>query len=144
MAGLLQQSGHRALPVPSAAGISGERLCAIFSHKLAAYLAELGWIGKSCLLVTPQAGPRVRWISVLTDAPLTSTGGPTEEKCGDCTECVNICPAGAFTGRAFRMDEPREVRYDAMRCHRYRKDLQEQTGSRVCGLCLYVCPHGRG
>lgn len=140
---LLQQDGHRALPVPAADGIDGHRLCAVFSHKLAAHLAGLGWIGKSCLLVTPQVGPRVRWISVLTDAPLTATGAPIEQRCGDCTECIDICPAHAFTGRPFRTDEPRDVRYDAMKCHQYRVDLQERTGSRVCGLCLYVCPHGR-
>ena len=50
----LQQNGYRAFPLPAAERFDDERICAEFSHKLAARLAGLGWIGKSCLLVTPQ------------------------------------------------------------------------------------------
>jgi epoxyqueuosine reductase len=69
VAGLLQQQGFQAFPVPASKRIDDQRICAAFSHKLAAHLAGLGWIGKSCLLITPQAGPRVRWVSVLTGRP---------------------------------------------------------------------------
>jgi epoxyqueuosine reductase QueG len=143
VAGVLQGQGYRALPIPASACIDEERLCAVFSHKLAAHLAGLGWIGKNCLLVTPQLGPRVRWISVLTDAPLPATGGPTKEKCGSCTECVDICPVQSFTGRRFRAEEPRSARYDAAKCNEYYEELERDTGLDVCGLCLYVCPFGR-
>lgn len=143
VASVLQQAGHRALPIPAAERCDDERNCAVFSHKMAAHLAGLGWIGKSCLLVTPQAGPRVRWTSVLTDAPLAATGGPTEEKCGDCVECVEICPVHAFTGRPFRAEEPRSARYDAAKCDEYLAERKSESGMRVCGMCLYVCPHGR-
>ncbi len=37
-------------------------------------MAGLGRIGKSCLLITPEAGPRVHWATVLTDAPMQVTG----------------------------------------------------------------------
>jgi epoxyqueuosine reductase len=140
---MLQREGNRAFPVPASKRADDERICAVFSHKLAAHLAGLGWIGKSCLLITPQAGPRVRWATVLTDAPLEPTGQPMGEQCGDCLECVNICPVGAFTGRPFREDELREARYDARECERYHKELEKMTGLGVCGMCLYVCPHGR-
>ncbi len=140
---LLQQEGYRVLPIPSSANAHDKRLCAIFSHKLAAHLAGLGWIGKSCLLITSQFGPRVRWVSVLTDAPLATTGAPMEEQCGDCTECVDICPAHAFTGRPFLSDEPRNARYAAADCHEYLDGIEDESGMRVCGMCLYVCPHGR-
>ena len=142
VASVLQQAGHRALPIPAAQGYDRERLRAVFSHMLAAHLAGLGWIGKSCLLVTPQVGPRVRWISVLTDAPL-ATGVPMEEQCGDCRECVDICPGQAYTGRPFRAEEPREVRYDTAKCNAYLAENESSTGMRVCGMCLYICPHGR-
>ena len=143
VASLLQQEGYRVLPIPAAASVKDERLCAVFSHKLAAHLAGLGWIGKSCLLITPQVGPRARWISVLTDAPLTVTGSPLEERCGDCTECVDICPAHAFTGRHFQEDEERNMRFDAAKCDAHQDFKKHESGLRVCGLCLYVCPHGR-
>jgi epoxyqueuosine reductase QueG len=140
---ILQRKGYSALPIPASASIDEEGLHGAFSHKLAAHLAGLGWIGKCCLLVTPQVGPRVRWISILTDAPLPATGGPTEEKCKSCTECIDICPVQAFTGRRFLAEEPRSARYDAARCSDYYKELATDAGSGVCGLCLYVCPFGR-
>jgi epoxyqueuosine reductase QueG len=142
VAGVLQVQGYRALPIPASASIDEEGLSGVFSHKLAAHLAGLGWIGKCCLLVTPQVGPRVRWISVLTDAPLPATGGPTEEKCKSCTECIDICPVQAFTGRSFRAEEPRSARYDAAKCSEYYGELANDAGSGVCGLCLYACPFG--
>jgi len=142
VAGVLQGQGYRALPIPASATTDEEGLCGVFPHKMAAHLAGLGWIGKSCLLVTPEAGPRVRWISVLTDAPLPATGGLTEERCKSCTDCVDICPAQAFTGRPFLADEPRSARYDAAKCSEYYGELAKDAGSGVCGLCVYICPIG--
>jgi epoxyqueuosine reductase QueG len=86
----------------------------------------------------------VRWATVLTDAPLEVTGGPTEQRCGTCRECVEICPAQAYTGEPYRLGEPREVRFAAHKCSKYFDKMQEVKGVSVCGLCLYVCPHGRG
>lgn len=140
----LQREGYRALPVPASKRADDERICAAFSHKIAAHLAGLGWIGKSCLLVTPEIGPRVRWATVLTDAPLRVTGEPTAANCGDCNQCVEICPVQAFTGEPFRASEPREKRYDAGKCDSYFAEMKEKDSElAVCGLCLYVCPHGK-
>jgi epoxyqueuosine reductase QueG len=143
LSSVLQGDGYNALPVPASKTVDDERLCAVFSHKMAAHLAGLGWIGKSCLLVTSEMGPRVRWATVLTDAPLTATGEPMEERCGTCVECVEICPVKAFTGEPFRENESREARYDASKCDRYFTEMEEQDVVAVCGLCLYVCPRGR-
>ena len=143
LSGVLQREGYSALPIPASRRVDDERICAVFSHKLAAHLAGLGWIGKSCLLITPEMGPRVRWATVLTDAPLTATGESMDEQCGDCVQCVEICPVNAFTGRPFREEEPREVRYDASRCDRYFVQMRKRDAEvAVCGLCLYVCPYG--
>ena len=140
----LQRAGFRALPIPASKTVDRERICASFSHKLAARLAGLGWIGKNCLLITPQNGPRLRLATVLTDAPLDPTGAPGRERCGDCVECVEICPVQAFSGRFFREDEPRQARFDAAKCERYFDALrQKDPETAVCGLCLYVCPYGR-
>ena len=138
----LQREGSRAFPIRASQMVDRERLLGRFSHKLAAHLAGLGWIGKSCLLVTPQVGPRVRWATVLTDAPLEA-GQPMAERCGSCSACVDACPARAFTGRAFREDEPREMRFDAHACHAYQRQDEERRGTILCGMCVYACPHGR-
>jgi epoxyqueuosine reductase len=143
VANTIQRGGYRAFPVAASKRASDVKIAGVFSQKLAAHLAGLGWIGKSCLLVTPDHGPRVRWVTVLTNAPLAPTGSPMESRCGKCTECVDICPVHAFTGRPFKKDEPREARYDAAACDRYFKELEAGGGPVVCGLCLYVCPHGR-
>jgi epoxyqueuosine reductase QueG len=142
---MLRNHGHEAMPVPQ--GLSG-RCTSILSYKLPAHLAGLGWIGKSCLLVTPDHGPRVRFSTVLTNAPL-EPGRPLEEDCGDCTVCVDACPVKAFTGRGFLPDEPREARFDATKCEIYRGS-EKAGGAEVtkprkkfaCGICVKVCPYG--
>jgi epoxyqueuosine reductase QueG len=139
----IQEEGYSAYPIPPSQIIDHERLIGVVSHKLAAHLAGLGWIGKSCLLVSPGYGPRVRFATVLTDAPL-ETGSPMESECGDCRSCVDICPVNAFTGASFDPFEPREVRYNAQMCNKYLEDRGRSLGSEFCGLCVYVCPHGRG
>jgi epoxyqueuosine reductase len=143
VAGLLQREGQRALPVPASERYDDQRIAAVFSHKLAAHLAGLGWIGKSCLLINPQHGPRVRWTTVLTDAPLTPTGQPLKPHCGKCTACVDICPIKAFTGEPFREDQPREARYNARSCDQLHKSPDQFGLPALCGLCVYVCPYGR-
>lgn len=141
----IQRSGYRAYPMPASLRVDDERICALFSHKLAAHLAGHGWIGKSCLLITPEFGPRVRFITILTDAPL-EPGTPMSEACGSCTECTDICPSSAILGRNFREDEPREARYDARKCEKYLFG-ENMPGPghppTVCGMCIYICPHGR-
>lgn len=139
----IQRAGFRALPLPASLRVDDERICALFSHKMAAHLAGLGWIGKSCLLVTPDHGPRVRWVSVLTDAPLTPTGQAMEQRCGECMECANACPASAILGRNFVEQEPREARMDARKCERFYDEMEAQGKVAVCGMCLYICPKGR-
>jgi epoxyqueuosine reductase QueG len=138
----IQESYFKAYQIPASQTVSQSRLMGAFSHKLAAHLAGLGWIGKSCLLITPQYGPRVRWATVLTDAPL-ETGRPMDNRCGDCQECVEICPVKAFTGRHFNSSEPRDLRFRAHLCKNYTDERAQTFGEGICGLCVYVCPYGR-
>ena len=128
----LSKRGFAAFPVPASTPYQYEKLSGLFSHKLAAHLAGLGWIGKSCLLVTKEFGPRMRFVSVLTDAPLPP-GKPLENSCGKCHICVDTCPVGAFTGREFSPDEPRDQRFQAFKCSDFRRD-------HPCGLCVSSCP----
>ena len=132
------------MPIPASQRVDDERICAAFSHKLAAHLAGQGWIGKSCLLVTPEQGPRVRWATILTDAPLAAAAGPMDQRCGNCDRCVSACPVGAFTGRNFEEGESRDLRFDASKCDAHFKALrQADPETDVCGMCLYACPHGQ-
>ena len=144
LSSVIQKEGNRSLPIPATQEVMyNKALYGIFSHKMAARLAGLGWIGKSCLLVTPSVGPRARWCSVLTDASLKPTKKPMKDGCGDCHECVDICPVKAFTGEPFREEDPREIRYNAHKCDNYLTKLEKTSALGVCGMCLYVCPYGR-
>ena len=136
----LGEAGFQAFVVPSSQMVDKTRLAAVFSHKLAAHLAGLGWIGKSALLITPEHGPRVRWGTVLTDAPLEA-GTPMEEMCRDCEACVKSCPAHAFTGQAFDKPRPRSEIFAAEECDIYLSKREAQ--HRACGMCVYICPFGR-
>jgi epoxyqueuosine reductase len=140
LAQALDKAGFQAYVVPASQTVDRTRLVGVFSHKLAAHLAGLGWIGKSAMLITPGHGPRVRWGTVLTDAPLEA-GRPVDENCRDCDECVKGCPAHAFTGQAFDQPRLRSEIFAAEACDRYLRE--RETSYRVCGMCVYICPFGR-
>jgi len=127
----LQTDGFKVFPIPASLP-NYETMSGIFSHKLAAHLAGLGWIGKSCLLITPDFGPRVRLVTVLTDAPLPS-GTPLNKKCGECQICVDACPAKAFTGIEFQASDPVEVRFNTRACDEYLRP-------HPCVWCVVKCP----
>lgn len=139
----IQRAGFRALPVPASQRLDGAELRSLFPHKTAAHLAGLGWIGRNCLLITPEFGPRIRFATVLTDLPLKEAAQRMSPRCGNCTACVDVCPARALTGRPFDESEGRDLRFAATHCREHLTKKRERTGLDVCGLCLYVCPFGR-
>ena len=66
----LEREGFMAFPIPASQRTGENKEGGIFSHRMAAQMAGLGWIGKNCSLVSPQNGPRLRLATVLTNAPL--------------------------------------------------------------------------
>jgi epoxyqueuosine reductase QueG len=138
---ILANRGFNSLPIPpSQFRRPGER-CAIFSHKLAANLAGVGWIGKNCLLITPEFGPRIRLASVLTDCELES-GNRLSGRCGDCEICVNAFPVGALKGIEFNESDNVEKRINVNVCGSFRdgENAAARRGAHVCALCLASCP----
>lgn len=140
----LERHGFQALPIPTSQFRNrGERI-ALFSHKLAAHLAGLGWIGKNCLLITPEFGPRVRLASVLTNCTL-HPGTLMEGKCGTCQVCADVCPVGAINGIEFSESDGIKRRLDVDACGKYRDGTESgaRRGAHVCALCLARCPKGQ-
>jgi epoxyqueuosine reductase len=117
------------------------------SHKMLATHAGLGWIGKSALLISKKFGPRVRLVSILTKNPLLPFGKPiTASRCGECTLCVEKCPAHAVSDRLWQVGMVREAFFDAFKCRETCGRLARERlniDARICGVCIAVCPIGR-
>jgi len=145
LSAFIERRGYRALPIPASKSLKKTHWRSFISHKAIARAAGVGWIGKSSLLITPEYGPRVRLVSILTDMPL-STGVPMKSRCGRCRACVESCPSGAIKDSNFEdYPESRDAVFDVDKCveetGKYLEDVD--VGARVCGVCIKVCPVGR-
>lgn len=142
----LNSAGHLALPVPSGQTVYRDRFLGLASHRVAASLSGLGFIGASCLFIHSEFGPRVRLATVFTSAHLPARE-TAQGDCSDCGACAEACPASALTGRPFDPSEPREARLDPKSCYEYSVARSEEWGvdrmGSLCGVCVAVCPHGR-
>lgn len=113
-------------------------------HKTVAVQAGLGWIGRNCLLVTPEYGSAIRLSSLLTNAPLICDTPIHESRCGACRLCVQHCPAQALTGALWQPGMNRTELLDAEKCYQKQLEIMENaTGIRtdLCGKCFAVCPY---
>lgn len=143
IATFLQQNSYLSMPISPSLFPDKEKLCSNFSHKIGARLSGLGWIGKSGLLITPDYGPRVRFVSVLTNLRLRNSGYIMDSRCGNCHACVDSCPVHAYTGREFVPEEPREMRYNAVACYDYHRQRKNEGKIDMCGYCVQACPYGK-
>ncbi len=100
----IEKNGYRALMVPAtgwwnyrANDAAPRGFAADITHYYAACAAGLGEIAWNNLCVTPQFGPRQRWITVVTDAPLDIDPMYDGEKlCDGCKLCERHCPGQVF------------------------------------------------
>jgi epoxyqueuosine reductase len=96
MARFLEKKSFLTTPLPSGPGAGG----APFSHRHAAVAAGLGEFGWSGLFMTPDAGPRVRLVSVITQAELEPDPlyqGPQICERETCGICIKMCPVKAIS-----------------------------------------------
>lgn len=115
-----------------------EKNLAAFSHVMAAKYTGLGTIGLSHCLLTPEFGPRVRFVSVFTEAILPPDPMVEEDICIRCGLCALCCPKKALALREDRVIGD----YDKEACL---EKAEELTRMRCypCGICIKVCPMGR-
>lgn len=119
----------------------------LFSHKMAATRAGLGWIGKTDLFVSERFGPRLRLASIIVDRPFKCQSAPVvESQCGSCMVCVKACPAAAANGKSWRVGMDRDEFYDAFKCAQKTIEFSRRILNKdehVCGICMAVCPRGK-
>lgn len=141
---LLRGQGHRAWAVPASVRSDPVNIRGDFPHKTAATRAGLGWVGKNCQLINRRLGPWLRLGTVLTDAPLTPNQAVEKSYCGDCTECVGACPAGALKGGTWRPGLVREEILDPAVCDAFKKTHYKNFhDGHICGICSSACPWGQ-
>ena len=150
--------GLRSLPTPNAShtGLGHpvmEAPMGFFSQRHAAVRAGLGEFGLSGLVITPQYGPRVRYVSVITEADLDPDPLLAEKVCmrGKCggdagPSCQQKCANKAITLRpGVEMDKmfiDVPVSLDRPKC----ANLVGDKGSFGCtfiGTCMRMCPIGQ-
>jgi len=142
---LLQERGYNAIAnTTDRVAWNKEDHTTPLPHKTVATKAGLGWIGKSCILVTKEFGGAFRMGVVLTDAPLPADAPITESQCGTCRKCVDACPANCLKNTLWKAGMAREEIADIFACDAFmRKQMQELHGYEmtICGKCFAVCPY---
>ena len=142
----LRQQGFEALSTVATVGQRDEQYVKYFvtplPHKTVATRAGVGWIGKCALLVTKTFGSAVRLTTILTNADLSTTAAVDESQCGECHICVDICPAGALSGKTWQAGMAREMFVDVFACCRTTESwmADRKLGHRICGMCIAACP----
>ena len=110
-------------------------------EKPLAAAAGIGWQGKHTNLVSSDFGSWLFLGAIVTDGQLYANA-PSEDRCGSCTACLDICPTDAF---------PAPYKLDARRCISYLtiefsghipNEFRHSMGNRIfgCDDCLSVCP----
>ena len=113
---------------------------AAFSHVIAGYYAGVGTIGDSHNLITKEYGPRIRLVSVITDAPLSPDQKLDDDLCIHCGICAERCPAQCFSGG--KDGSARGIYdFDKDKCTLYHMELIKQHRF-PCGYCATFCPVG--
>ncbi len=104
MGRFLEDAGWKSVPIVSSniwryRGHEGlrEHFAPEVSHIHAAVAAGLADFGYSGLALTPEYGPRNRFVQVITSAELEPTPLLDEELCDDCGLCKKHCMSGALT-----------------------------------------------
>jgi epoxyqueuosine reductase QueG len=137
----LQKLGFNALPIP--ASQNPRKAKVLLYHKTAATCAGLGWIGKNALLIHPEFGPRLRLVSVMTDAPITKFGKPiTQSKCGKCRSCVKACVVNALKGVNWTRGMDINEYFAINKCQKQIDKNRAVLDRPVCGICISACPVG--
>jgi epoxyqueuosine reductase QueG len=133
----LEDLGYEALAIPASSPYDKKKNFGDLSHKHAAVAAGLGRFGMNNLILTPEYGSYVRFVTVITSAPLRPDRPLTEDICllEKCLKCVKACPSGALENPVYDPSEGWLINKE--KCQQYIRII---SGEDICGLCIKACP----
>ncbi len=106
--------------------------------------AGLGWIGKNTMLINEKRGSFFFLGEIFTNLPLHSEQ-KTENQCGECTACINICPTQAIVA-PYQLNATRCISYLTIEFKgSIPEELRPKIGNRIygCDDCQLICPWNR-
>ncbi len=141
----IQARGARTLPIPASQILDRENWTSYISHKAVAIAAGIGWQGKSLLVVSPDFGPRIRLVTILTDSAI-KPDHPLKNRCGRCSLCTEACPVQAIknvntTSHYSSRDEA--IHFDQCLSRVLENSKRPFIESPICGVCIRACPWGK-
>ena len=144
---ILQNHGYKYIPIGASQSINinGWNYNGRYSHKKVASLAHLGGIGKNSLFLHKNYGARVRLGTLFTNCEFETKQEKYHSPCTECDRCVKACPSGAIKGMLWQPGTERSQVFDPEKCSEYMKKNFKHIGrGAVCGICMSVCPVGKG
>lgn len=126
VARVLEVNGYRAVITSDLEQLGSKAyawlLPGIRANSYAALCAGMGWMAKNGLVVNERYGSRVRYVAIVTDAPMEADVLAANKgiQCTKCNRCVEGCPTGALHGktRLLRLEENKYIMADLnhLRC----------------------------
>lgn len=119
------------------------------AERLFAKYAGLGWLGKNTLLLNEKLGSwfflGVIFTTLELSPSLARDEMPPADLCGNCRQCLDACPTGAFV-EPYLMDARRCISYLTIELKgSVPEEYREAIGNNVygCDICQEVCPYNR-
>jgi epoxyqueuosine reductase len=114
-------------------------------EKALAEKSGLGWIGKHSNLINKKAGSWFFLGEIYTDLPLPVASMATQNHCGTCSSCIDICPTQAIIA-PYKVDARRCISYLTIELHgSIPVEFRNNIGNRIygCDDCQLCCPWNR-
>ena len=136
---MMEDEGWIALPIPARGGFPpmGASLLAL------ARAAGIGSLGKNQLITHKRFGSRLRFAAVVTPEKLSAAEPLNNDLCGECTRCIDACPAKAINNVSFQGSDLRKNGVVRENCWNYIKQFLDKPGygKTICGVCIRECPY---
>lgn len=105
----------------------------------------IGWQGKHTLILNREAGSWFLLGELFVDIPLPVDPPYTEEHCGQCQACIDICPTQAIVA-PYQLDARRCISYLTIELKgSIPEEFRPLIGNRIfgCDDCQLICPWNR-